>query len=602
MNGREVDVVHRRREAVLVERCDRAFELFGDTARGALWPSEADRRVRFDVMLDVIDAQPATPITLCDFGCGSGELLTHIRRRGLTNVTYIGADRSALVLARARAKFPDTRFVQIDVAELNANVGAIACDYLVANGVFTAKWDLTDAEMWAFFSSTIRRTWPYVRRGIAFNVMSKIVDWERDDLFHVPMDAVAGLLHELAGRNVRLRADYGLYEYTAYARRQAPASIVPREPAVVPVMRPQLPSTASLSRYLRRIDVSRVYTNHGPLVNELEERLSDLVRLPAGAVVTATSGTDALAGAILATAGRGTSARPFAILPAFTFVATAIAAELCGYRPYLVDVDAETWMLDPDALRSHPVLGEAGLVIPVAPFGRPVSQERWLAFQAATGTPVVFDGASSLDRIVASPQSYVGEIPVALSFHATKSFATGEGGGVATTNAGLANRVARALNFGFFEGRDSRGPSLNGKMSEYHAAVGLAELDGWAEKRMALERAAHMYASVDDQSAVLERLVTTPDVSSTYVLFHAAGPAEAAAVQGALRLDRIEFRQWYGGGVLEHPYFRDVRHDSLLVTERLGACLIGLPIAPDLTEETVARVTSALVRALERNV
>jgi hypothetical protein len=54
---------------------------------------------------------------------------------------------------------------------------------------------------------------------MAFNVMSKAVDWERDDLFHVSMDRLATLLHGLAGRRIVFRADYGLYEYTAYAYR-----------------------------------------------------------------------------------------------------------------------------------------------------------------------------------------------------------------------------------------------------------------------------------------------------------------------------------------------------------------------------------------------
>lgn len=584
----------RRPENVLVDRCERAFELFGDTARGALWPSETDRRTRFDVMLDVIDrASLAQPVTVCDLGCGSGELLAHIRRRGLPNVTYVGADRSAAIIAHARAKFPDATFVHIDVAAPGADLRAIACDYLVANGLFTAKWQMTHAEMWSFFESTIRRVWPYVRRAIAFNVMSKIVDWERADLFHVAMDDTARLLHEIAGRNVSLRADYGLYEYTAYARRDPAGDAVHGESGVVPVMRPQLPSTAALSRYLHRIDATRVYTNHGPLVQELEERLCDMLRLPAGAFVTAASGTAALVGAILATAGRATAARPVAILPGFTFVATAIAAELCGYRPYLADVGAETWLLDPDALREHPVLGQAGLVLPAAPFGRAVPQERWLAFRAATGVPVVIDGAASLDRIVLAPRSYAGAIPVALSFHATKSFATGEGGAVVTTDAQLAPRLTRALNFGFLDGRESVGPSLNGKMSEYHAAVGLAELDGWSDKRAALENVVRMYASAATRR-VRERLVAAPRAGSTYVLFEAVSASEAAAVKGALRAAGIDFRSWYGAGILGHSHFRDLDHDALAVAEHLGACLIGLPIAPDLAEETIARITSAL--------
>src|SRR5215475_7865920 len=109
--------------------------------------------------------------------------------------------------------------------------------------------------------------------------------------------------------------------------------------ARVPVMRPQLPRADDLLPYLRAIDASRFYSNNGPLVTALERRLAEHFRLPAGGVVCIGSGTAAIVGAVLASAGRARAERPFALLPAFTFVATASAVEQCGYRPYLADVD-----------------------------------------------------------------------------------------------------------------------------------------------------------------------------------------------------------------------------------------------------------------------
>ena len=61
--------------------------------------------------------------------------------------------------------------------------------------------------------------YPLARRGIAFNVMSKHVDWERDDLFHLPFDVLAAFLRAEISRHYQFRADYGLYEYTAYVYR-----------------------------------------------------------------------------------------------------------------------------------------------------------------------------------------------------------------------------------------------------------------------------------------------------------------------------------------------------------------------------------------------
>jgi dTDP-4-amino-4,6-dideoxygalactose transaminase len=362
----------------------------------------------------------------------------------------------------------------------------------------------------------------------------------------------------------------------------------------IPVLRPLLPQADRLLPYLRRIDASRIYTNWGPLASELEGRLSGQFGLTDGGVVSASSGTSALIGAILASAGRATSDRPFAIVPAFTFVATAVAVEQCGYRPYLVDVDADTWTLSPDRVGDHPILDRTGLVVAVAAFGRPVPQRSWLVFRQRTGIPVVIDGAASFEGASADPRPYVGRIPVTLSFHATKAFATGEGGCVVTTDSQLSALVTEALNFGFYASRESRSPSTNGKMSEYHAAVGLAELDNWAEKRSLFRGTADRYRSRLAASGLNDRFVGAPDVAGCYALFRCGDEGEASRVQEALTRSNIECRQWYGRGVLTQPHFQHLSHDSLEITDHLAPLLIGLPVAADLSDEEIDRVASAL--------
>jgi len=84
-------------------------------------------------------------------------------------------------------------------------------------------------------------------------------------------------------------------------------------PENIPVMRPQLPRAETLLPYLRRIDASRIYSNYGPLVQEFENRLSRHFELPAGGAVSASTGTTALIGAVLATAGRARPDRPLGL-------------------------------------------------------------------------------------------------------------------------------------------------------------------------------------------------------------------------------------------------------------------------------------------------
>ena len=94
-----------------------------------------------------------------------------------------------------------------------------SCDYIVMNGVFTEKRGLTFDEMLAYFERTLSAVFAKAKMGIAFNVMSKHVDWERDDLFHLPFDTLARFLITSLTRNFVIRNDYGLYEYTTYVYR-----------------------------------------------------------------------------------------------------------------------------------------------------------------------------------------------------------------------------------------------------------------------------------------------------------------------------------------------------------------------------------------------
>lgn len=595
-----------RPEDLILARYDQSLGEFGDTPQGAMWPDAAGRTIRHDAMLDVLDRRPSGQVVLCDLGCGTGELLTRIRERGMSNITYIGIDRSRMALEHARKKFPGTTFHELDVNAAGADLSLVDCDYLVANGLFTVKHVLGQEQMQAFLESTIKTVWPRVRRGLAFNVMSKVVDWERDDLFHAPMDDMARLLHGLAGRRVRMHADYGLYEYTCYAFRddRVPSHHQTRQPLPdagepVRVLRPLLPTMEKLLPYLQRIDAARIYSNFGPLVLEFEARLARHLQQPEGSVVTANTGTTGLVGAILAAAGRAHSDRPLALMPALTFVATAVAAQKCGYKPCLADVDADTWLLDAEKMASHPRLDQIGVVIPVAAFGRPVEQAPWLAFREKTGIPVVIDGAASFEALELDPKMHLGPIPVMISLHATKSLATAEGGCVVCSDIDLTTRVGQALNYGFHFSRDSRTASTNGKMSEYHAAIGLAELDDWAEKKSAFARVVATYRRHAAGTPMESMLITAPDVCSSYIIFRCRDEAQSLQVQHALAEHGVEFRHWYGQGLHHQTYYADSLHDDLPGTDALAPCLLGLPMAPDLDEYRILRVVNALRIGIE---
>lgn len=362
----------------------------------------------------------------------------------------------------------------------------------------------------------------------------------------------------------------------------------------LPVYRPLLPPVQSILPYLAQLDSRRVYTNRGPLAEQLEARLAVLLAGRADTLVTAASGTAALQAAILAHAGRPRGRRTLALIPGYTFVATAFAAMAAGYEPLFCDLAPGSWRLRPDDLPPDLPTSRLGLVLPVAPFGEMPLQRDWSAFQARTGIKVVIDAAASFEALLAAPGEAVGAVPVALSFHATKSFSTGEGGAVLWADRDGLVRAAQAMNFGMVYTRESRAAGFNGKLSEYHAAIGLAWLDGLDRRIAARRRVAARYRKAAAAHGLAERLLLPPAIASCYALFRADSGADAAAASESLARAGIETRRWYGLGVQAEAYFRARGAAPLPETERLAARIIGLPVAEDIAASDIARILRAL--------
>jgi SAM-dependent methyltransferase len=202
----------------IVTHYEQCLALHGDTHRGVDWPNQADALKRYEVMLGVIRPGEDRPVSLLDFGCGTAHLLDYLIASARTNIDYLGLDLSAKFVAVARTKHPGRNFLCSDVLLDESPLPEV--DYIVMNGVFTEKRRLSFEEMFDYMRKLVHRVFPAARRGIAFNVMSKHVDWERDDLFHVPYDVLAAFLKTEISRHFVFRADYGLYEYTTYLYRE----------------------------------------------------------------------------------------------------------------------------------------------------------------------------------------------------------------------------------------------------------------------------------------------------------------------------------------------------------------------------------------------
>lgn len=201
----------------IISHLETCLEKYGDTPRGVDWPKAEDTDTRHAVMLGVVRRR-GERVSLLDFGCGLSHFYEYLQRKGVDWVDYAGLDISEKYAAISRQKYPQNMYYCLDV--LDEGIILPQFDYVVMNGVFTERVGLTHEQMLAYFQRLVRRVFNLARVGIAFNVMSKQVDWERDDLFHLPLDDLAWLLKHQLTRHFVIRNDYGLYEYTTYVYKQ----------------------------------------------------------------------------------------------------------------------------------------------------------------------------------------------------------------------------------------------------------------------------------------------------------------------------------------------------------------------------------------------
>lgn len=362
--------------------------------------------------------------------------------------------------------------------------------------------------------------------------------------------------------------------------------------------RPSLPSATLIDRYLELSREERWFSNGGPCWRLLRERLADRVGAYCVPVASGTLGLMATIAAVL-DGLRGSSRQHGALLPSFTFLATAQAALWSGLQPRLMDIDAEHWHLDPAGMER--VLaerrGDIGLVLAVSTFGTPPPSEtrtRWERSCGLAGVPLIVDSAAGFGAVADDgvPIGCQGDVEV-VSFHATKPFAVGEGGAVFTRDRALCERVELAVNFGLRPDRSvGLEMGLNAKMSELHAATALAVLD---EFDAILESRRRAVAAIREQAAAdIAWQVGCERSTWQFVPVAFADPQQRAQARRA-HGERVEMRTYYEP-LHEMTPFRGwpIVDGGLPQTMELRKRVLCLPMANDLNQVELEAIASVV--------
>jgi cyclopropane fatty-acyl-phospholipid synthase-like methyltransferase len=201
----------------IVKHYENCLEKFGDNHLGVDWPNPNDVKTRYQIMFELTFRNELSEFSLLDFGCGAAHFYDFLLEKNI-RFLYTGMDLSNKFISLCRLKYPSEKFICCDILESPEVIESY--DYIVLNGVFTEKRELSNKEMFNYFSKVIKILFDKCKLGLAFNVMTKHVDWERDDLFHLSFDKLASFLKKDISKNFIIRNDYGLYEYTTYVYKK----------------------------------------------------------------------------------------------------------------------------------------------------------------------------------------------------------------------------------------------------------------------------------------------------------------------------------------------------------------------------------------------
>lgn len=355
------------------------------------------------------------------------------------------------------------------------------------------------------------------------------------------------------------------------------------------VTRPSLAALADYADILAGVWERGILTHNGPLVQQLERELEGYLGVRHLAAVT--NGTLALQLAIRALGLRGEI-----ITTPFSWVATISSIIWEGCRPVFVDIDPETLNLDPARIEAR-ITRHTCAILPVHVFSNPCDVEAIRQIAERHRLKVIYDGAHAFNvRLADRPLAEAGDI-TALSFHATKLFNTGEGGACVTPDPELDARVRRLRFFGHDEHKEIVDDGTNAKMTEIHAALGLANLritDAVAEKRRAdYER---YRSALAGHPAIRFQKIDAAAYNFSYMPVVFSSEAQLLKVEAALAAAQVFPRRYFYPAL--NTLGRIVPYEAFPIAEDVSRRILCLPHYHELAATDIERICGIVLDAL----
>ena len=357
---------------------------------------------------------------------------------------------------------------------------------------------------------------------------------------------------------------------------------------MIPVTKPFLPPRAEYDYYISGIWDRDWLTNMGPLASDLELKLKSHLKVKH--LLFVSNGTIALQMAIKALGLTGEI-----ITTPFSFVATTSSIVWEGCTPVFVDIDSQSLNIDPSKIESA-ITEKTEAILATHVYGNPCDVERIQQIADKHGLKVIYDGAHAFGVEVNGKSVFdYGNISIC-SLLATKLYHSTEGGLLITRDPDLLKKMAYMRNFGFDGPEAFAELGINGKNSEFHAAMGLANLKYIADihnkRKLLTDIYNKMFKGTD---------IRVPTWDHHATMNYAYYPVIFASQQAALKcFDSLKAREIFARRYFYPSLSRVLPYlppKEMPVTEDVAKRVLCLPLYFDLSLEEVDLICRLILRA-----
>jgi len=346
-----------------------------------------------------------------------------------------------------------------------------------------------------------------------------------------------------------------------------------------------LPNIDIYNTFVRGIWERNHLTNHGPLVLELEAKLKAYLGVKHLFLVN--NGTIAIQIALKALQTTGE-----VITTPFSYVATTSSILWEGMTPVFADIDENTWCIKPSHIEK---LAKKGIktILATHVYGNPCNVEEIDKISKKYNLNVIYDAAHAFDvKYKGNSVLNYGDIST-LSFHATKLFHTIEGGAIVTNDDDLAHKISYMRNFGH-DGPDKFfGVGINGKMSEFNAAMGLSVLPHVPTIIKARKKICSQYNDFF-RNTFIDTLSIRGNTEYNYAYYPILFETEEKLLEAIQKLNEAEiFPRRYFYPALNTLSF--VNYQSCPIAENIAKRILCLPLYFTLKENEVKMICDIII-------